>query len=163
MLSVKDEPYRKTAHTLQIEVITRTLPAADIAIGDEPANLYLGVGAYKAAIIERKYSLGELQTNVFDRKRRPAFVRCLKAMSENFDRPTLLLEGTLGRLYASTHREDDAGLVMDATMRLCYEHGVALQIAEGNTQAKRRIIAEHAIRLLINGAYGYGRSPRKPD
>lgn len=152
LLSYTASPCKQIPVRVNIQVISTTLQAADYILDDHPTNAYLGVGASTACIIERKYSLDELHTNIFNRKRRASFIRCLDRMAEGWNFPLLLLEGTLSSLYNNTRPEVHGGLVMDEVMRLCLSRGVGLQIAEGNTQSKRRKIAEHAARFLFNGA-----------
>ena len=83
-------PRKRQRLALRIRVQDVTLPTADYVLGKDAANVYtLG----ETAVVERKYSLDEIATNVLDIHRRKLFVGQLQRMRETWKYPLLVFEG----------------------------------------------------------------------
>lgn len=126
-----------------------TLPTADYVLGEDKANCYTCAGA---AVVERKYTLDEIATNVFDFHRRSLFVDQLKRMRDTWKYPVLVFEGGLDRLYKPTRNTPIPGLVVSALQRLSFEYCVPIIPVPSATTTQRQLLAEHVAQILVNGA-----------
>jgi len=127
----------------------RQLKTADYVLGEDKANVFtLGRGA----VVERKFTLDEIATNLFVPRRRRLFVDQLKRMREAWDHPVLVFEGGLQRLYTPTKHVEDPGVVVSSLLRLGFEYGISILPIPSTTTAQRRLLAEHVAQILVNGA-----------
>ena len=142
-------PRQRQRLAVRIRVQDVTLPTADYVLGKDAANVYtLG----ETAVVERKYTLDEIATNVLDIHRRKLFVGQLQRMRETWKYPLLVFEGGLERLYKPTIHTPCPGIVVSALLRLGFEYGVSIIPIPSATANQRRLLSEHVAQILVNGA-----------
>ena len=132
---------------VRLEVVSSKLDAGDYAL----------LGVEGATIIERKYSISELGTNLFTSDRDRLW-RALNRLKEACQNPIMVLDGGMEKYMSSPNVDWPYQAVLDETQRICLKLGIRLQVLPGSTARQRRIAGEWVARTLINGAIVSGES-----
>lgn len=139
-------PTHSRSQVASIRTVNKRLPAADYILGDEAGVFYTGPGG---CILERKLSIDELQTNLFDLDRRASFIRALTAM-QAYRFPVLFLEASPARFFKAGPRVPNPGHVHDALIALLLDMRIHLHYLPMSATSRAEL-GEWAARTLIVG------------
>lgn len=121
------------------------------------AGDYALKGAEHAVIIERKGSASEVCKNMLDLDDRRRQLAAFDRLAAACRLPILLLEGTPGHLLSESRYAPDPGRAFDALVRELMRRGIHLWlVGQCKLPARRRLVGELCLRLLLAGAEIYG-------
>jgi hypothetical protein len=109
-----------------------------------------------ATVIERKGSIDEITTNVFNSHRRDLFIEELEYLKARSAHPVLLCEGSPRTILTQGHSKTPAGVALDGLLDLLHRYGITLFLLASESRPARAAMGEFAARLLIRGALQYG-------